>query len=106
MQVAYADGTSARAYAAATVPTLVVHGELAHHAVRRSNELVARALRNADLVYVADAGHFMIATHPANVAALVEAHAIAAADAAPLYRWRSGVAVGRDPEGGKAIGGN
>ena len=86
-RIAYADVTSTRAYAAATVPTLVLRGEHAHPAVRRTNELVARALPNADLVYVAAAGHFMIATHPANVAALVEAHAGAAADAARLYRW-------------------
>lgn len=36
---------------------------------------------------IAHAGHFMVATHPANVAALVEAHAIAAAGAVRLYRW-------------------
>ncbi len=86
-QIAYADRTSAYAYASATVPTLVLRGELAHPAVRRSNELVAQALPHADLIYVADAGHFMIATHPADVAALVEAHASAAADAVRMHRW-------------------
>ncbi|MEO6028040.1 MAG: hypothetical protein ABIR79_14340 [Candidatus Binatia bacterium] len=56
------------------VPALVLRGTLGHPAVRRSNELIARALPNADLV---DAGHFMIATHAAEVAALAEAHATA-----------------------------
>jgi pimeloyl-ACP methyl ester carboxylesterase len=73
--LAYADETSAEALAAVTAPTLVLRGTRGHPAVRRSNERVARALANADLVDVADAGHFMIATHATEVAALVEAHA-------------------------------
>lgn len=74
-ELAYADAPSARALAALAAPTLVVRGALGHPAVRRSNELIARALPNADLVDVPDAGHFMIATHAASVAALVETHA-------------------------------
>jgi pimeloyl-ACP methyl ester carboxylesterase len=73
--LAYADETTAETFATLTVPTLVLRGTLGHPAVRRSNELVARALRNAELVDVADAGHFMVATHGPEVAALVEAHA-------------------------------
>ena len=73
--LAYADAPPARAYAAVDAPTLVLRGTLGHPAVRRSNELVARALPAAHLVDVPDAGHFMLATHPASVAALVEMHA-------------------------------
>lgn len=77
--LAYADATSARELAALPVPTRVLRGALGHPAVRRSNELLARALPHADLVDVADASHFMIATHAEDVAARIEAHAVAAA---------------------------
>jgi pimeloyl-ACP methyl ester carboxylesterase len=73
--LAYADETPAQAFAKVSAPTLVVRGMLGHPAVRRSNELIARALPNAHLVYVANASHFMIATHATDVAALIEAHA-------------------------------
>lgn len=76
--LAYADATSERELAAVTVPTRVLRGELGHPAVRRSNELIAAALPHADLVDVAGASHFMIATHAADVAARIEAHAVAA----------------------------
>lgn len=76
--LAYADATSERELAAVTVPTRVLRGALGHPAVRRSNELIAGALPHADLVDVADASHFMIATHAADVAARIEAHAVAA----------------------------
>ncbi|MEO7436170.1 MAG: hypothetical protein ABI080_11860 [Candidatus Binatia bacterium] len=85
-QIAYGDRTSTPDYAAVTVPTLVLRGEFAHPAVRCSNERCQRApecgphLRRRRRA-------LMIATHPANVAALVEAHAIAAADAVRRYRW-------------------
>lgn len=74
-ELAYADAPTAREYATIATPTLVLRGALGHPAVRRSNELVAGALPAASLVDVPDAGHFMIATHAASVAALAEAHA-------------------------------
>ena len=80
-KIAYGDETSARAFASVTAPTLVMRGGLGHPAVRRSNELIAHALPYADLVDVAGAGHFMIATHAAEVAAMIEAHAIGASPA-------------------------
>jgi pimeloyl-ACP methyl ester carboxylesterase len=80
--LAYDDAPSAQALAAVTAPTLVLRGALGHPAVRRSNERIARALGNARLLDVADAGHFMIATHATDVAALVEAHVAEAATAA------------------------
>lgn len=77
--LAYADATSARELAAVRVPTRVLRGALGHPAVRRSNELIAQALPNGELVDVADASHFVIATHSAEVAARIEAHAVASA---------------------------
>lgn len=76
--LAYSDTTSARELAAVRVPTRVLRGALGHPAVRRSNELIARALPHGELVDVADASHFMIATHAADVAARIEAHAVSA----------------------------
>jgi pimeloyl-ACP methyl ester carboxylesterase len=73
--LAYDHEPSAQALAAVGAPTLVVRGALGHPAVRRSNERIARALGHARLVDVADAGHFMIATHATDVAALIEGHA-------------------------------
>ena len=73
--LAYADATPADALHGVRVPTLVLRGALGHPAVRRSNELIAGALALADVVDVADASHFMIATHAADVAARIETHA-------------------------------
>jgi pimeloyl-ACP methyl ester carboxylesterase len=77
--LAYADTVSARELAAVKVPTRVLRGAFGHPAVRRSNELIAAALPHAELVDVADASHFMIATHAADVATRIEAHAVACA---------------------------
>ena len=88
-KLAYGDATPAEVLATVTVPTLVLRGTLGHPAVRRSNELVAGALPNATLVDVPDAGHFMIATHAADVAARVEAHATAFRRRPLAYdKWR------------------
>jgi pimeloyl-ACP methyl ester carboxylesterase len=90
--LAYADATPLQTFATVNVPTLVMRGALGHPAVRRSNELIARALPNSVLVDVADASHFMIATHAADVAGLVEAHAIARGSGRPT---RAAAAVTR-----------
>jgi pimeloyl-ACP methyl ester carboxylesterase len=65
-----------------TVPTLVVRGENAHRCVAKAAEAVAGALPNARLDTLAGASHFMMSTHPAEVAALVEAHVRDASSAA------------------------
>jgi pimeloyl-ACP methyl ester carboxylesterase len=80
--LAYADEPSGEALAAVATPTLVLRGALGHPAVRRSNARIVGALGNARLDDVADAGHFMIATHAADVAARIEAHASEALTAA------------------------
>jgi pimeloyl-ACP methyl ester carboxylesterase len=61
-------------YGAIGVPSLVVHGALAHRCVALAAEIVADAITNAQLATIPDASHFMLTTHPAAVAALIEAH--------------------------------
>ena len=55
-------------------PTLVVYGEASHPAPKRANELLGWSIPNADVVMLGDAAHFMIATHPRQLAALLSRH--------------------------------
>jgi pimeloyl-ACP methyl ester carboxylesterase len=57
-----------------TVPALVIYGEASHPAPKRANELLGWSLADADVVMLADAAHFMIATHPRQLAALLSRH--------------------------------
>jgi pimeloyl-ACP methyl ester carboxylesterase len=57
-----------------TIPTLVVYGENSHPAARRANELLGWSIPNADVVTLGDAAHFMIATHPRQLTALLTRH--------------------------------
>jgi pimeloyl-ACP methyl ester carboxylesterase len=57
-----------------TVPTLVLWGEHSHPAAQRANELLASHIPDAMLTTVKGASHFMIATHPAEVASIVTLH--------------------------------
>jgi pimeloyl-ACP methyl ester carboxylesterase len=57
-----------------TIPTLVVYGETSHPAPKRANELLGLSIPNAEVVMLADAAHFMIATHPRQLAALLTRH--------------------------------
>jgi pimeloyl-ACP methyl ester carboxylesterase len=57
-----------------TVPTLVVYGDTSHPAPKRANELLGWSLPDADVVMLGDAAHFMIATHPRQLAALLTRH--------------------------------
>jgi pimeloyl-ACP methyl ester carboxylesterase len=57
-----------------TTPTLVVYGEASHPAPKRANELLGWSIPNADVVMLGDAAHFMIATHPRQLAALLSRH--------------------------------
>jgi pimeloyl-ACP methyl ester carboxylesterase len=50
------------------VPTLVMRGSRSHPAMLRVNELLARSIGGASLVTVEGAAHFMISTHPEDVA--------------------------------------
>jgi pimeloyl-ACP methyl ester carboxylesterase len=55
------------------VPSLVVRGEHGHRSMARCSEILAGMVPNAALTTVAGAGHFMIASHAADVARLVSA---------------------------------
>jgi pimeloyl-ACP methyl ester carboxylesterase len=57
-----------------TTPTLVVYGETSHGCVKRANELLGWSIPDADVVMLGDAAHFMIATHPRQLATLLTRH--------------------------------
>jgi pimeloyl-ACP methyl ester carboxylesterase len=60
------------------IPVLVLWGENSHPAVRRTNQLLAQCTK-ASAVTIAGAAHFMISTHPEDVARTLAQHASAAA---------------------------
>jgi pimeloyl-ACP methyl ester carboxylesterase len=62
------------AYAGITAPSLLVRGERSHPAVQRVAEVLSDAVSGSSLVTVPGASHFMIATHPADVARLIREH--------------------------------
>jgi pimeloyl-ACP methyl ester carboxylesterase len=53
------------------VPTLALCGEASHPAVVRANELLGYSMAPACVATIRGAGHFMIATHPKDVAAII-----------------------------------
>ena len=61
-------------YATITAPGLVLRGGLGHPSLARTAEILCTAMPNASLVTVASASHFMMATHPAELAALIGRH--------------------------------
>jgi pimeloyl-ACP methyl ester carboxylesterase len=60
--------------ASITVPTLVLRGAKSHPAVMCANARLAQCMASALLVTIADASHFMIATHPKEVARVIGQH--------------------------------
>jgi pimeloyl-ACP methyl ester carboxylesterase len=62
------------AYAGIAVPSLVLRGERAHPSVSRAAEILCGAMPKSSLATVAGASHFMMATHPAEVARLIGEH--------------------------------
>jgi pimeloyl-ACP methyl ester carboxylesterase len=64
------------ALAGVLVPTLVLCGRESHPAMRRANELLGRCLGNAWLNTIGQAAHFMISTHPEEVAWAVAHHIV------------------------------
>jgi len=66
--------TPLSAFANILLPSLVIRGERSAHALQRSAEILSGALANASLRTIPAAGHFMTATHAADVAQLVENH--------------------------------
>jgi len=66
-------GMPSSVYAGISVPSLILRGEHGHPSMARVAELLGSSLPDASLVTVAGAGHFMIATHAADVARLISA---------------------------------
>ncbi len=62
------------AYQQIAVSTLVVRGGDGHPAMRRIAELLAESIPNARLQTVAGGSHFLPATHPAELARLLDMH--------------------------------
>jgi pimeloyl-ACP methyl ester carboxylesterase len=56
------------------LPVLVLRGSASHPAVKRANELISQGLKHSALATVDGAAHFMITTHAAVLAALIQDH--------------------------------
>lgn len=50
------------------VPTLILYGGRSHPAVQRGNELLGECMKNASVRTIRNASHFLISTHPKEVA--------------------------------------
>jgi pimeloyl-ACP methyl ester carboxylesterase len=70
------------------IPALVLWGQFSHPAARCANQLLSQCMPNATVAEIAGAAHFMISTHAAEVAALIEQHVARAEHrcAAELYQ--------------------
>lgn len=77
-ETGYGDMSSAEDLGRVTAPALVVCGEQSHLAVQRSNELLGQWLPNAAYRTLANANHFMIGSHPAELAQLIDSQVMAA----------------------------
>jgi pimeloyl-ACP methyl ester carboxylesterase len=66
------------AYTSITVPTLILCGERGHPSIVRAAEILLQEMPRASLKAIPGASHFMMATHPAEVAALVAGHVLEA----------------------------
>ena len=71
---AYAFPLSAAALVAVDLPALVAWGGASHPAARRANALLGQSIPGATTATIDGAAHFMIATHPSEVARLIVAH--------------------------------
>jgi pimeloyl-ACP methyl ester carboxylesterase len=66
------------AYAGITAPTLILCGESGHPSIVRAAEILLGAMPRAALKAIPGASHFMMATHPADIAAFVREHVLEA----------------------------
>jgi pimeloyl-ACP methyl ester carboxylesterase len=66
------------AYAGITVPALILCGESGHPSIAKAAEILLGAMPRASFKTIPRASHFMMATHPADVAALVGRHVLEA----------------------------
>jgi len=57
-----------------TTRTLVAWGELSHRAAKRANQLLGQHIPKATVAEIPGAAHFMIATHPKQVADIIAQH--------------------------------
>ena len=71
------------------IPALVLCGGDSHPAVKRANELLSIHMPNASFVEIRGAAHFMITTHPADVADIVERYLCEQTNDAAAARRRS-----------------
>jgi pimeloyl-ACP methyl ester carboxylesterase len=71
---AYAFPLSAAALAAVDLPALVAWGGASHPAAQCANALLGQSLSDATTAAIDGAAHFMIATHPSELARLLAAH--------------------------------
>ena len=71
---AYGFPLSPSALAQVEVPVLVVRGGASHPAMQRVNELLSTHISGASLLTVPGAAHFMISTHPDDIARAIASH--------------------------------
>jgi pimeloyl-ACP methyl ester carboxylesterase len=71
---AYANEIAPNMLARIDVPLTALIGRRSHPAVRLVNQILCRHVRGARLLDLEDAAHFMIATHPEKVAAMIRDH--------------------------------
>ncbi len=71
---AYAFTPANVALSALSVPTQITVGTMSHPAVQRANESMKQRIPGAVLSQIEGAAHFMIATHPAEVAKIISDH--------------------------------
>jgi pimeloyl-ACP methyl ester carboxylesterase len=76
---AYASEPEPEALAALSLRVLVAAGEKSHPAVVEANRLIAAAIPGASFHSISGAAHFMISSHPREVASLIAAHVAATA---------------------------
>jgi pimeloyl-ACP methyl ester carboxylesterase len=71
---AYGYTPSPAALGALRIPVLIVCGGATHPAMQRANALLSGHIKGSALVTIPGAAHFMISTHPADVAAAIADH--------------------------------
>ena len=73
-ETGYAEFPTLQEFATVSVPTLVICGNTSHAAMQRCNQLLVQCLPQAKLLPLEGANHFMMGTHPAELARLIDEH--------------------------------
>jgi pimeloyl-ACP methyl ester carboxylesterase len=71
---AYGFPLTVNALASIEIPVLIIAGGKSHPAIQRANALLAEGISRASVATIADAAHFMLATHPDHVSRLISDH--------------------------------